>query len=378
MIFDMDSIRHRPTTGGPDKHPIGSATLETGRFGKACTFRFTEGNGFFTAGVRPSLRWNEAHGISFWVKGDGSSSWGGLELIDGTDYGLRYGYCFPIDSTAWRKITIPWRDLVPELPAGSPVDPKGGYPPSRFGNLWFGKWYYWRDYPPHSFTVDHIALEPSLPLDDADYLPPTGGLPRIRKRLKAKQPVTIVTMGDSLSDSRHWANREVLWSQLLAKQLKTRYGSEVNLINPAIGGTQLSQNLVLMPRWLAACPKPDLVTVWFGYNDWDAGMRGERFTTMLQFTVDRIRRMTNGHSEILLMTTCPAVSRWKTMEALAAAVRAVAVEKRTGLADISATFHEAGTEESPRLTLFCRDKTHLGPRGHELAARMTLEAITGD
>ena len=35
-----------------------------------------------------------------------------------------------------------------------------------------------------------------------------------------------------------------------------------------------------MPIWLAETPEPDLVTVWFGFNDWDSGMRGEQFGEM--------------------------------------------------------------------------------------------------
>ena len=58
-------------------------------------------------------------------------------------------------------------------------------------------------------------------------------------------------MGDSLTDTRHWANREADWPALLKEQLKAKYNSEVTIVNPAIGGTQLRQNLVLMPRWLA-------------------------------------------------------------------------------------------------------------------------------
>ena len=140
----------------------------------------------------------------------------------------------------------------------------------------------------------------------------------------AQDGFTVVTMGDSLSDKRHWANREVLWSEVLAQRIREQFGSEVALVNPAIGGTQLTQNLVLMPRWLRDHPRPDLVTVWFGYNDWDGGMQGEHFGRMLRFAVDCIRRMTGGRSEVLLMTTCPAVARWDTMEELAEAVRTVA------------------------------------------------------
>lgn len=158
------------------------------------------------------------------------------------------------------------------------------------------KWFYWRDFPSCSFAIDQIALEPALDLDTTDYTPAQAGTPRLLAKLKARQPVTIVTMGDSLSDKRHWANRDVLWSELLAAKLKSVFGSEVKLVNPAIGGTQLTQNLVLIPRWLKDTPAPDLVAVWFGYNDWDGGARGPGWREKLRFAVDRIRRLTKGRS----------------------------------------------------------------------------------
>ncbi len=377
VIFDMDTVRHQPTTAGAEKVPVGKVELIEGKVGGACRFSFgpKDQSGFFTASVRPTSDWDKAAGLSFWVKGDGSASWGGLEMIDGSDYALRYGYCFPIDSTEWRKITVAWRDLVPELPKGQLVDAKSGYPPSRFGNLWFGKWYYWREFPACSFAVDQVSLEPSLDLDTTDYTPARAGTPRLLAKLKARQAVTIVTMGDSLTDKRHWANRDVLWAELLAARLKEVHGAEVKLVNPAIGGTQLTQNLVLMPRWLQETPEPDLVTVWFGYNDWDGGARGPDWREKTRFAVDRIRRMTRGRAEVLLMTTAPALGRWDTMEELAEATRAVAAEKKTGLADVAGAFHERGAEEAKRAALFAWDKTHLGEAGHRLAAETVLQAI---
>lgn len=372
----MDSARHRPGTFGKEKTPVGTIEVVPGKVENACRFTFAEGarGGFFTGAVQADEAWDRAAGFSFWLKGDGSPNWGGLELIDRGDYRLRYGYCFPLDSTEWRKITVSWRDLIPELPAGQPVDSRHGYAPSRFGNLWFGKWYYWGNYPALSFTVDEIRLEPAIPIDRNSYISDNPGLPRLLAKLTAGRPVTIVTMGDSLSDKRHWANRDTLWSDLLATAVKEHYRSEVSVVNPAIGGTQLTQNFVLMPRWLRETPEPDLVTVWFGYNDWDSGMRGEHFRRMLGFAVDRIRRMTHGKSEVLLITTCPSVARWDTMEELAEAVRTVALEKRTALADVSAAFHAAGADEQRRTSLFCSDKTHLSRKGHELAA-VTILAV---
>jgi len=377
VILDMDAVRHQPATFGQEKTPVGTVELVEGKFGQACRFSFVQDAraGFFTAWVNANGAWDAAAGLSFWVKGDGSQSWGGLELIDGDNYALRYGYCFPIDSTEWRKITVPWRDLLPELPAADPVDPQAGYQPSRFRNVWFGKWWYWGEYPAHSYAIDQLALEPSIPSDTTNYTPAGAGTPRLLAKLEAKQPVTIVTMGDSLSAKEHWANREVLWSNLLAQKLTARYGGEVKVVNPAIGGTTLNTNLVLMPRWLKGTPKPDLVTVWFGFNDWDAGARHDRFVQMLALAVERIRRMTGGESEVLLMTTCPAIARWDTMEELAQAAREVAAAKRTGLADMAQAFHAAGKDEAARKALYVNDETHLGPAGHSLAADTVLQAI---
>jgi len=38
--------------------------------------------------------------------------------------------------------------------------------------------------------------------------------------------------------------------------LKDAYRSVVAIVNPAIGGTQLRQNVILIPRWLAKAPEP--------------------------------------------------------------------------------------------------------------------------
>jgi len=377
VILDMDTARHRPIPFGKAKKPAGTIEVVAGKVGKACKFTFVQGasGGFFIASVQATPEWDKAAGLSFWLQGDGSRNWGGIELIDRSDYALRYAAAFPLDSTQWRKITIPWCDLIPELPKARPVDPKKGYPPSRFGNLWFGKWWTWRDYPAHAFTIDHVALERHIPVEATDYTPARPGTPRLLARLKAKQPVTIATMGDSLTDKRHWANRRVVWAEVLAAKLKETYGSQVKLVNVSRGGSQLTHGLLQLPIWLREAPRPDLITVWYGYNDWSDGMRGERFQETLAFAVDRIRRLTGGKSEVLLMTTCPAVARWDEMEEMAGAVRIVALKRRTGLADVSMAFHKAGRDGAARLKLFCSDKTHLGEAGHRLAAETAAKAI---
>jgi lysophospholipase L1-like esterase len=380
LVFDFSRVQHKPcevTTLDNRKVPAGIVELVDGQFGKACMFSFVASTGpqLFTAWINPSVNWNEYEGFSFWVKGDGSKSYGGLEFVDGNDYALRFGHCFPIESTGWVKISVPWADLVPEI-AAPRVDAKHGYAPSRFRNVWIGKWFYWREYPACSFAIERMALERHIDRDAADYTPREPGLPRVLARLKARQPVTIVTMGDSLSDKRHWANRDKLWSEELVKKLKTAYGGEVRLVNPAIGGTTLSQNVILMPRWRREAPAPDLVIIWFGGNDWDSGVRGPRYKEYLEMAVDRVRRATKGYAEVLIMTTCPGFAAWETRNELGAAAYEVARERKTGFVDAATAFHQAGTrEEALRRQYWAWDNVHLGPGGHKLIAETVFAAL---
>ncbi|MCW8132888.1 MAG: hypothetical protein KIS92_21250 [Planctomycetota bacterium] len=345
--------------------------------GKAIKFSFENDakGAFFMGRGRASEAWDKAAGFSFWVKGDGSTHCGGLEFVWNEDYAARYDYCFTISGTDWQKITVPWCDLIPAMPKESCkfLDPAKGNAPSKLGPLWVGKWWYWKDYAAHSFVIDDIRLEPEIAVDKTDYTPKGAPLERVLAKLKAGKPVTIVTVGDSLTDYDHWANKPVNWPTELKKALEEKYKSPVTIVNPAMGGTELRQNLIVLPRWIQSTPEPDLITVCFGGNDWGAGMRGPMFKETLDFGVDRFRRFTKGKSDLLLMTTNPNCEMWDTYAELADAARAVAKAKNTGLADIYAAVHEAG--KTNREQLFCSDKVHLGPAGHQLFAKVVMAAI---
>jgi lysophospholipase L1-like esterase len=367
----MEQIRFK---AAPDK---GKLELVEGKVGKAVKFTFVDKcqNHFFTGNHRGTPPWDEAAGFSFWVKGDGSDHFGGLQFIWDDDFAVRYDYMFSIKSKEWTKVTVAWRDLVPALPGPKArlLDPATGNKPAKISALWVGKWWYWRDYAGHSFALDELRLEKTIDLDRKDYKPAGLPLARTLAKLKAGQPITVVTMGDSLTDTAHWANRQVNWPALFQKQLKDKYKSEVTIINPAIGGTQLRQNLVLMPRWLDKAPEPDLVTVCFGGNDWESGMRGPQFVESCQDAIDRIRRATKGKTDVLLLSSVPSVADWTTRAELADACRKAARDRNAGLADVEKAFLTEGKDNKERL--YCSDKVHLGAPGHELLARIVREAI---
>jgi lysophospholipase L1-like esterase len=309
-------------------------------------------------------------------KGDGSAHFGGLQFIWNEDYAARYDYAFPIDSTEWRKVVVPWRDLIPVLPSpnAQPLDAATGNAPSKLTQLWWGKWWYWRDDAAHSYAIDDVRLEPFIAPDPTNDARASAPLERIAAKLKAGQPVTIVTMGDSLTDARHWTNQKTNWPTMLKAKLTERFGSQVTIVNPAIGGTQLRQNLVLMPLWARTTPEPDLVTVCFGYNDWDAGMRGPMFFETQKDAVARIRRATHGKADVLLMTPARALERWTEMAELGDATRRAAQETKAGFADLESAFATAGANDRPRL--FVEDKVHLSVSGQEVVASAVFDALT--
>jgi hypothetical protein len=74
-------------------------------------------------------------------------------------------------------------------------------------------------------------------------------------------------------------------------------------LNLVLGGTPLRQKLVLMPRWPAEAPEPDPVTLCFGGNDWNAGMRGRQLRESYRDPPDRDRRATKGKENVLILTT---------------------------------------------------------------------------
>lgn len=363
VLDSMDSATFRP---GNDKVQIAEVD---GHQGKALRFTFPEGaaSSFAMGRVRGTAAWDQAAGISFRVKGDGSTHCGGIQFVWNDDYAIRYDAAFPISGTEWTRVVIPWRDLIPVLanPASVPLDPRGERPPAKLGALWFGKWWYWRDYQAHSYAIDDIRLEAAIPAEP-DPAPPGAPLARIQAKLKAGQPITVVTMGDSLTDTRHWTNRQTNWPSFLAAQLKQDHGSEVTIVNPAIGGTELKQNLVLIPRWLAQAPRPDLVTVCFGHNDFNSGMRGPAFRVALLDAVRRIRRLTGGSADILIITSMPALTLWEPIDELAKACREAAAEAKAGLCDGHAAFNAVAADG--RAALFVDDQVHLAAPGQRLLA----------
>jgi lysophospholipase L1-like esterase len=372
LIDSMDDIS---TIKAPEKK--GSIEQVEGKTGKAVKFTYEDDckSSFAFTRIRGKPEWDQAAGFSFWVKGDGSAHSGCLHVVWNEDYAQRYDVAFPLSNKDWTKVIVAWSDLTPSLSNANskPLDPKGDRPPSKLGAMWVGKWWYWRDCAAHSFAIDDVRLEPTIEQDTKDYRPAGAPLARVYAKLKAGMPITVVTMGDSLTDYKHNSNQKTNWPTFFKAALKDTYKSDATIDNPAIGGTELRQNLTMIPNWVATTPKPDLVTVCFGGNDWNGGMRGEMFTATMKEAIQRIRRVTKGEADVLVITTLPGVETWDTTAELAEACRVAAKDEKAGLCDASAVFHELGKTDKERL--YHTDKVHLGKPGQEAMAKAVLDAI---
>jgi acyl-CoA thioesterase-1 len=98
-----------------------------------------------------------------------------------------------------------------------------------------------------------------------------GQLPRSVKRLQTRDPLSIVTLGDSISaganasalyDEAPW---QPAYPELVRRQLAERSGGEVTMTNLAVGGTDTGWGLTQIDQVVEA--QPHLVILAFGMND---------------------------------------------------------------------------------------------------------------
>jgi lysophospholipase L1-like esterase len=117
-------------------------------------------------------------------------------------------------------------------------------------------------------------------------------LPRSIDKLIKKQPLSIVTLGDSISAG---ANASALYGaapyqpaypELLAEHLAAHFRGKVTMKNLAVGGTDTSWGLTQIDKVVAA--RPDLVILAFGMND-SAGRPAKDYQANTKGMIAKIR-----------------------------------------------------------------------------------------
>jgi len=126
-------------------------------------------------------------------------------------------------------------------------------------------------------------------------------LTRVLAKLRAKQPIKLVALGDSITQGFNASGfKESLagpyqpaYPQLVANTLQKRFGAKVTLVNFGVAGTEAGWGVEMVPKVTAE--KPDLVLLAFGMND--GGGYEKKMTKMR----DEVRAQ-NPEADIVLVS----------------------------------------------------------------------------
>ena len=356
-------------------------------------------------------------GVSFWVKGDGSDARG---LITFGDRSVVASASFPLTSTRWRKIHLPWDRF--DTPVRSAVRDVGfSIAAPRPG--------------PVHFLVDRLRLystrrtesiAPTLANDApggqpaADFLAGREHIATTLGRLRERQPATLLFAGDSITAGvqlyytvspspneldweRCWSEEHLFglqagkavaqrcgyseagyrfrrWDRGTEKWLRiveTAASARLQTIVYGAGGKQSSFALEHIDEYLVH--KPSLVFYQFGGNDLIKKKDLEReFGRNL---AELVRRSKAAGAEVALMTSPPMLSfsepskeapYFHSGAAWADFIRRFAADHDCALVDIRAAFLARGLHHAGDLY---SDWAHPNHRGHRLIARLVEELL---
>lgn len=117
-------------------------------------------------------------------------------------------------------------------------------------------------------------------------------LPRTVSRLLAKQPLSLVIVGDSISagcNASGWAGGmpwQPAYPELFRRYIQERFVAQCTLTNPSVSGTDT--NWVLGAIEQVVAPEPDLVIVAYGMND-AAGRAASEYQQNIKKIIEKVR-----------------------------------------------------------------------------------------
>ena len=129
-------------------------------------------------------------------------------------------------------------------------------------------------------------------------------LPRLVQKLQAKEPLTIVLYGDSISCGYDCSGlygqepQQPVWAELLQHEMQEKWESQIQFCNCSLGGAD-SDWAIRNAGERVGCRRPDLAILGFGMNDRCSGTEYREKTGTLMETI----RRESPETEFLLMAT---------------------------------------------------------------------------
>jgi len=208
-----------------------------------------------------------------------------------------------------------------ELPAGSRIPfknradmyPPKGAPQSIEGrrgttsSLFFGEGHLFHELQTEATYTHEERWKGHRPSYAGDRLPQSIA------KLKARKPVTLLLLGDSISEGYNasgYTNSSPFmppYGQLVTLALESAYRTPVRFVNQSVAGKNTVWGIEQATK--AAAEKPDLMIVAFGMNDASSGMAPDVFAGNVRRIMDTVRAE-NPACEFILVAGMTGNPEW--------------------------------------------------------------------
>jgi lysophospholipase L1-like esterase len=164
-------------------------------------------------------------------------------------------------------------------------------------------------------TIVSYSHAPGLWKTPAPMFDPKA-LPNTLRKLKGREPLKIVVLGDSIStgcNASGWADGKPFqpaYPDLVGRMLHEHYEGQVDVVNLSVGGMDSAWGLTMVDKVVAA--DPDLVLLAFGMND-SSGRPAQDFQEKIAATMKGIREKRPG-TEFVLVATMVGNPGWVTLK----------------------------------------------------------------
>jgi lysophospholipase L1-like esterase len=323
-------------------------------------------------------------GISFEVRGDTPDEYASLfvgrrdKLIGAFGYELGFSV-----SSKWKKVTIAWGDLVQNRkpwargPKGDLAVENQRLTADKALSVGWGRTHHYNNFDRKNWTLSirnvQILRGPVEKLAAFQG----EGLKHSLRKLKEKQPLKILLLGDSITDYGDDRSHFFFCSQLL----KETHGSDSEIVNAGIGGHSVRGGTIVLDRSLKWMPNPDLVVVMFGANDCKAsttvGLTPADFQKQCVFLMDQLNAKIANSFDVLWLSGVPRLEKKQlkttgVVESISDGIKNAAQSRNTAFIDSLSWY--LGMDPNERRALY-KDTVHQNESGLKFLGKLTFEAI---
>ncbi len=198
-----------------------------------------------------------------------------------------------------RVVTLTVSSRIPFKTHAQMCPPKGS--PNMFGAVLHSEGHFFHDLQVQASYATTEKWEGPVPAAEMEKLKNTIA------KLKARQPLSVVALGDSITEGYNASGFRDLntppyqspYPRLVGNTLQERFGGKVSVVNLGQAGSVSSAGFSLLGKVTAA--KPDLVMVAYGMNH---GENAEEYGKRMLKLLDAVKASSPGADVVLVASMC--------------------------------------------------------------------------